>query len=241
MFGLTNSSDYYYDKGLTFLNEGNYDEALMYIDKAIEIDKEIADYWFSKVKCLTELEMYDDALKCFDEAIKFNPNDDSIKNNKVDLLCKQADKLINDGKFKEPLKLYDEALKLVPDNETVRTYKVNLLTKQANKLFEEGNLEMSSKYWDKLIKFDSGNPSHYYNKANIILEESKILGNYLVREKVRLTEDRLDFKLISNYLKQARRLIGINNFTQAVIYLAKTDKFEEDMSINTLSEKAAFV
>ena len=41
---MANSSDYYYEKGLNFLNEENYDEALMYIDKAIEMELENVDY-----------------------------------------------------------------------------------------------------------------------------------------------------------------------------------------------------
>ena len=50
---MANSSDYYHDKGLDFLKDENYEEALMYIDKAIEMDKDIPDYWISKSKCLS--------------------------------------------------------------------------------------------------------------------------------------------------------------------------------------------
>ena len=76
---MANSSDYYYDKGLNFLNEENYEEALMYLDKAIDMEPNNLEYLNSKAICLYNLNSVDESIEYFDKVLEINPNNESAK------------------------------------------------------------------------------------------------------------------------------------------------------------------
>lgn len=231
---MANSSDYYYNKGLNFINEGNYDEALMYIDKAIEMDKESPDYWFSKVKCLTELEMYSDALKCFDDAIKFNPDDDLIKVNKVDLLCKYANKLSDAGKFKEPLKLYDEAISLIPGDEKIKYKKVKLLCNHANDLVNKDKFKEPLKLFDEAIKLVPNDETVKSYKVNLLTKHANKLFEEEEFEKSSKYWDKIikvDSDNPSHHYNKAILILKESDFKHWEIteYMIKTRLITKDM------------
>lgn len=61
-------------EGLELLNKNKYSDALVCFDKAIESNKNNANAYLNKGKCLDYLKDYKGAIKCYEEAIKLKKN-----------------------------------------------------------------------------------------------------------------------------------------------------------------------
>ena len=89
-----------------------YEEAIICLDKAIELDPHKADAWYNKGHALAELEKYEEAIICLDKAIELDSSNSMIWNEKAVVLWRL-------GKNKEATecsnttaKLYTEYYKL---------------------------------------------------------------------------------------------------------------------------------
>jgi len=69
-------SEELYKKGLSHAKIEDYEEAIRYFDKAIQLDPSNALAWIGKANALTESGNEGEARKCFDKASKINPRYD---------------------------------------------------------------------------------------------------------------------------------------------------------------------
>jgi len=85
---------------LTFTAE-NYNEAIQYCDKVLEIDPKDVDSWIIKAvatsRVYPENPGYDEAMKYLNRAADLSPNDEIIKKSKQKLTHKQVEFLHNRG------------------------------------------------------------------------------------------------------------------------------------------------
>jgi len=58
--------------------EGKFDEAILYFDRAIKLDKSNVKAWYNKALTLKNLRRYAESLKCLKYAQKLSPNDSEI-------------------------------------------------------------------------------------------------------------------------------------------------------------------
>jgi tetratricopeptide (TPR) repeat protein len=73
------TSQWYYDQGCQLCNSGRYDEAIDYLDKAIELDPNFAEAYGARGIVYLNTSDYDEAIIDFDECIRLNPQySDSI-------------------------------------------------------------------------------------------------------------------------------------------------------------------
>src|SRR5271157_4504806 len=63
-----------YEKGLSLMVLGRYDEALKAYDKAIEVNPHLVAAWYHKGYALDDLGKHEEALKAYDKAIEINPH-----------------------------------------------------------------------------------------------------------------------------------------------------------------------
>jgi tetratricopeptide (TPR) repeat protein len=117
------SSKEYILKGNEHSYKKEYNEAIRWYDKAIEIDYNNFDLWFNKGNALDELGKYKEAIKCYDKALELNPNDVYAWNNKGYSLYSLGNKV-------EAIKCYDKALELNPGNALAYENRNNLLNKR---------------------------------------------------------------------------------------------------------------
>ncbi|WP_135606898.1 tetratricopeptide repeat protein, partial [Methanococcoides sp. NM1] len=59
-----------------------YDKALEYFDKALEINPDYVDAWNNKGLTLNKLNEFENASESFDKALEINPDDADLWNNK---------------------------------------------------------------------------------------------------------------------------------------------------------------
>ena len=64
------TADEYFQKGAKYEIDGNFEEAIKYFDKALQIDSNFYEVWFNKGLTLTNLKKYDSAIECYDKSIK---------------------------------------------------------------------------------------------------------------------------------------------------------------------------
>ena len=87
-------ADIWYEKGLSYSNLEDYEQAKECFDKAIEIDPNFADAWHNKGISLGNLEEYQEAIKCFDMVIDKYPNDADAWRNKGFVLSKTEEETL---------------------------------------------------------------------------------------------------------------------------------------------------
>ena len=102
-------ADIWYEKGLSYSNLEDYEQAKECFDKAIEIDPNFADAWHNKGISLGNLEEYQEAIKCFDMVIDKYPNDADAWRNKGFVLSKLRGDI-----DKEVIECFDKAIEIKP-------------------------------------------------------------------------------------------------------------------------------
>ena len=69
-------SEEYYKKGLSHAKIEDYEEAIRYFDKAVQLDPSNALAWISKANALIEYGNDEEARKCLERAKKLDPKYD---------------------------------------------------------------------------------------------------------------------------------------------------------------------
>lgn len=93
--------------GLTLHKGGDYQNAVIYFDKALDIDPNYAELWKNKGNALSSQGRYEDALNCYEKALEINCNHGMAWKNKGIALQEL-------GRFEEALECYNRALELYP-------------------------------------------------------------------------------------------------------------------------------
>lgn len=101
-------ASYYYNKGNDLRKDGITEEAIIYYDKALEINPSHKEAHNNKGIALEDLEKYEEAIAEFDKAIELEPRDENTYNNKGNALREL-------GRYEEAIAEYDKALEIYPD------------------------------------------------------------------------------------------------------------------------------
>ena len=104
-----NKADLFYHLGVINFNNSNYDEAIKYYTRAIEIDDTHAFSYNDRGSSYRMMEKYDRAINDYKKAIELNPNMDIFRSNLGSVYRINKD-------YEKALEIYDEILKKYPDN-----------------------------------------------------------------------------------------------------------------------------
>ena len=95
----------YVNKGIYQYQKGNYEEAIDFFNKALEINRKNENAWYRKGLALSDIEKYKEALKAYNEAIKINPEHGKAWHNK-------GIALNNLLKYKKAIRAYNKAISI---------------------------------------------------------------------------------------------------------------------------------
>ena len=144
-----------------------FDEALSCFDKAIElVDDGNAQLYNSKAISLEYLGRFDEALEFYDKALAIEPDDDVIKNNKVDCMESKLFALFNQEDYDKCVICCDVYLKLDNNNSKVFDLK-------GDSLRLLGRFEEAVPCFDSAIKYSDEENAQYYNLKAISLVNLK--------------------------------------------------------------------
>jgi tetratricopeptide (TPR) repeat protein len=175
-------------KGNEHYYRNEYQEAIIWYDKAIQIDANNVDAWNNKGVVLDNLGKYTEAIECYDKAIEIDPNDALAWYNK-------GITLDNLGKYTEAIEWYDKAIEIDPNyasawynkgitlnklgrhNEAIECYdnaigiNPNDASAWGNKgaaLYNLGRYKEAIGCCDEAIEIDPNYASAWYNKGVIL-------------------------------------------------------------------------
>ena len=83
---FSNNLSLLYDKACKLASKQKYDEAILYYDQILAIDKNHLDSLYCKGLTLCYMGKYEKALSCLDEALKINPRSISSLRTKANAL-----------------------------------------------------------------------------------------------------------------------------------------------------------
>ena len=63
------------EKGITNLNDGNFEDALSYFEQALLLKPDDPDLWNQKGVALRSLGRYDEASECYNKSLQLDPRD----------------------------------------------------------------------------------------------------------------------------------------------------------------------
>ena len=62
-------------RGITNLNDGNFEDALSYFEQALLLKPDDPDLWNQKGVALRSLGRYDEASECYNKSLQLDPRD----------------------------------------------------------------------------------------------------------------------------------------------------------------------
>ncbi len=106
---FNNRANLLFELGNLFIASQEYEGAISYFDRAIEISKYDCQLWNNRGVVLSELEHYEEALESYDKAVILNPEDYQAWNNRGVVLSELE-------RYEEALESYDKAVILNPED-----------------------------------------------------------------------------------------------------------------------------
>jgi tetratricopeptide (TPR) repeat protein len=148
------------NKGFELINQGNYSEAIIALDKSIELNPNSAIPWINKGAALSGLGKYDEALKAFNKATGLDPNNAVIWNDM--------------GNTLDNMKLYDEALQAFNKSINLDSQNGYIWNNKGMTLYDLGKYDEALKALDIALKLDP-NYAIGWNNRGLVLSN---LGKY---------------------------------------------------------------
>ncbi|MCD6036432.1 MAG: hypothetical protein K0S67_316 [Nitrososphaeraceae archaeon] len=143
-------------KSVGFFNQGKYQEAMEWSDKALAIDPNHVNALNNKGNALYGLGNYQEAMEWYDKALAIDPNNVIALNGKGNVL----DGL---GNYQEAIEWFDKALAIDPNH-------VSALYNKGSTLSDLGNYQEAIEWYDKALAIDP-------NKVNALKAKSIALSN----------------------------------------------------------------
>ncbi|MCR5062431.1 MAG: tetratricopeptide repeat protein [Treponema sp.] len=145
-----------YTLSLCYSYLNNQNEAIIYINKAIELNESCSVYYTNKGYYLFKMGLFKDALDCYNQALKISPDDEHVQQNTkniIDLVNLQTKfytplNLIDEKKFEEYIFYFDSIINLqycFPEYKQ----KFKYLKKVAVSYFFKKTEEIYKKYYNK--------------------------------------------------------------------------------------------
>ncbi|WP_410510101.1 tetratricopeptide repeat protein [Methanosarcina hadiensis] len=159
-----------FNEGCRLSNEGKYEEAIEYYDRAISADPRYAFAWYNKGTILLNMGRYQEAMNCFEETklidsklyFKLHTKKGDAKS-----LINIGYRLLNEGKYDEAIEYYCGAV-------SVNSNYVDIV---ATKLFDiacrfssEKNYEEAIKFYDRVTSIKPTHIDAWSNKGTTFLK-----------------------------------------------------------------------
>ena len=157
-----NLAVYFGIKANAFYDTGEYNQAITYFDKAIEIYpknyyKKLSKAFYNKGLALLKLKKYQQALDYLNQSIKIDPNYDYTSNSSSKTIHNKGFALLHLKKYQQALEHFNQAIKINPKNKEAHDAK-----KYLGKLIADKGLALASrgKYQQAIDNFNQAIKSY---------------------------------------------------------------------------------
>jgi len=156
----TNEYKKYFSLGKRFSTQSNFQNALAYFEKCLDIIPNDIDSLLKKASCLKNLKKFEEANQIYDTCINLNPSNSYVYYKKRGN-CFESLNLFNDAE-----KSYSKSIELKPDY--LKGYE-----KKANCLYILNQNEKSLEMYEKCLNLKPNQDVIYKNKAYVLLKLKK--------------------------------------------------------------------
>ncbi|WP_218814290.1 tetratricopeptide repeat protein [Rickettsiella endosymbiont of Dermanyssus gallinae] len=164
------------EEGNAFFKQSKFREALICYEKAIQIDREIAPFWFNKGLVLIQLERLDEALASIDEALK-------IDGRYLKAWLQKASILHNKKKYYEAAQCYQQVLTLDADQEeALKNYRTCIDREKAAIFYYVVDLKVNEQEQIKILEFGRGFQSGTSGYDELFGDRKNFPGIFLRRQ-----------------------------------------------------------
>lgn len=179
------------NKGASLSELGHSEEAIEYLDHALEINPIDEKAWANKGTVLVSLGRLEEAIECHDRALEINPRVAEAWTNKGNVL----DRL---GRSEEAIECHDHALEINP-REAKAWFNKGVA------LDSLGRLEEAIEHYDHALKINPRVAEAWYNKGLVLANSFE-----LYREALACFEEahRLGFPQAAQAIAQLRQMLG---------------------------------
>lgn len=188
----------------------NYEQAIQYYDKALDLNKIDYDLYVNKGYSLDKLFRFEESSLCYDYAIALNPKDEIAYLNKgYSLLC--SDKLM------ESIKYFDKVIEINPEYEDAYIFKAQIYEKLSD-------YDNSIQAYDKAININPSNMTNYIRKGRILY----LIGKY--EECIEAINRKVQIKCLEAeaYYYLALSYIKLDRIEDCIINLKKSIEFDRN-------------
>ena len=228
------------EKGLHLLQQGRYEESIVYFDQVLRVDPNNISALANKAASLSELGNHEESLRLLDVALSVNPEDIEILSNKGAIL-------FNLGKINESIIILEKILEIEPEN-------VKILLVNANILISAEKYNEAVQIYEKILEIESENTfaqdmlnQNLGSTELISMKNSKYLGYVQIEVRnsngvlVSVTEsdtlDYLPFAITDEFLNESKAdtIVSLNNKNYEIYELKEIFHAEEDIFIGKVT------
>ena len=102
------------NRGVELYNSNNYKEAIIVVDKALQLDPNNADSWNIKAAALAELGNFEDAVAALDKAIAINPEETAFRQNQSGVWHRKGLRFAKSNHFEDAINAFNKAIEVYP-------------------------------------------------------------------------------------------------------------------------------
>ena len=140
--------------GTSFLQTNEYDKAIKFLNKSIELNPNISEAYNNKGIALTKIQKFEESVENYNKAI-------DIKKDFFDAYLNKGISLRNIKKYKESIDCFKTCIKLKPNDPKIYN---NL----GNSYREVKNYELAIKFYGKALQLDKNFAEAYLNRGLIL-------------------------------------------------------------------------
>jgi len=148
-----------------FLCAFDYEEGLLYLNKAIGMDVGCATYWEGFGDFLFQHNKFDEALSSYEQMLHYFPQKNEIQEKMVQCWLQKGNRLHGEGDFSEAEKAYNQGLHLCAENSPSLVHLYNNL---GSALQNREEFELALSAYDRALEIDSDYAEALYNKGVLL-------------------------------------------------------------------------
>jgi tetratricopeptide (TPR) repeat protein len=186
------------NKGISLGSLGRYEEAIVCLDTALELDPRCVAVWGNKGASLDILGRHEEAIHCYDKALELNPRNAAAWNNKGNSFGSLS-------RPEEAILCFDKALELDPRNAAAWSNK-------GISLRSLGRCEESIRCYDTALELDPRDADAWTNKGLIL----RSLGRF--EEAIRCYNQALEFDPcdFETWISKGNSLASLGRYEEAI-------------------------
>ncbi|MFH0775119.1 MAG: tetratricopeptide repeat protein [bacterium] len=154
----------YYNLGCGYQDKSDYDNAIYYYNKAIELNPRLAEAYYNRGNAYTNKGLYDQAISDFTKALEINPRDAKAYYNRGNAYDKKGDS-------DQAIANYTKALEINPRDAEAYNRLTETYNNRGNAYKNKGNYDQAIADYTEAIKLNPKEADYYSCRADCFMEK----------------------------------------------------------------------